>query len=565
MARVDNAHSVREHSPTVSSPLRESVVAVEPGLLDGGDRTPHVLPPLRFDFSVAHAAKTIHPCPIAIADPSNNYHPRIIDHPPHTNDDDDEYEVDQLMEDLDSDSDLEDLLTSEGGSLPPMDYDHDLYLDEPAGNSPKQRKIKIEARGHMVLRNGKVTGLSQNIAPPPFSPTLPAQPQLIDEDTSPLDLTSVSPSVTTIFQATASSVPSLSTVTTGPHIPAPLSRTALSYHTAVMSDGEGLSGAAVDTPTSTPPTSNPQLSTPPPDQFPLFSVNLPQAGSTTNDELCSLSPSSTAATHGSSPPLSLDQQIEEIYIQTRPVTPDSVVTRKEKFREELEAARAHNPIMEESEDDESTTAGSPPPPDDDDMDEGDPDDYTLPTRLPYRRIIQHQFHLPSVSTQVEALVVNDEQFVPPHAVCNTDPNLPTEFFSPVLHPLITHLQLRRQFCLVLEHAALIALDRGINTYLEHIHASISHHNLFHYHDCYHLRSEWIGNPFLFAIERMRLAQFLHYFDESDPDHEDAILKSLCEMIDEVLRYRPNSTDWEMIARQRLAGYYGPPYTMPSHL
>ncbi|KAI0091125.1 hypothetical protein BDY19DRAFT_904603 [Irpex rosettiformis] len=403
----------------------------------------------------------------------------------------------------------------------------------------------------------------------------------------------MSPSVMTTPRTTASSVPSLSTVTTGPHIPTPLTQSALSYHTAIMESEEGLLGAAADTLIPTPNVFLPQLPTPPPDRPPSFSINLPQAnqsrtflsqyrepmaidsstsassGSSSNDvpRSPSPSPSSTAATYGSSPSPSLNHQVEECHIETRPTTPNLVLMRKEKFREQLEAARAHNPIIEESEEEDSTTVGSSPPQDppqdDEDMDEGDPIDPTLSNRVPYRRIIHHRFRLPSVSTQVEALVVNEDQFIPPYAICDTDPHLPTEFYNPVLHPLNTHLQLRQHFCLILEYTSLIALDRGLNTYIEHFHASLSQHNLFHYHDCYHLRSEWMGNPFLYAIERMRLSQILQYFDDLDPDQENTIFKSLCEMINEVLHYKVNPTDWEMIARQRLAGYYGLPYTMPS--
>ncbi|KAI0082918.1 hypothetical protein BDY19DRAFT_999086, partial [Irpex rosettiformis] len=375
LAQVDKAHLTSEHSPVVSSPLRESVVAVEPGLLDGGNKTPRAAPPLKFDFSIAHTVKPTVPHSIAIADPSNNYHPQLVSHPSQTNDDNEAYEIDQLMEDTDSDSDYDQHDVSMNGQEcpPPTTYDHDLYLNEPTRNPPQPQKRKVETRGHMVLRNGKVTGFSRDITPPPFSPTLPAQPPILGEDVPAICLTPTSPSVTTIPQTTVSSVPSLSTVTTGPPIPTPLTQTALSFHTAVTAIGEGLPGAAVDTPISTTTAFPSKLPTPPPDRPLSFFIKLPPATqsrpflanyrepmavdsstSTSSDDSSndvqrspSPSPSSTAATHGSSPSQSLHHQVDECYIKTRPATPNPVVERKEKFREQLEAARTYNPIQEE--------------------------------------------------------------------------------------------------------------------------------------------------------------------------------------------------------------------------
>ncbi|KAI0082926.1 hypothetical protein BDY19DRAFT_910989, partial [Irpex rosettiformis] len=350
------------------------------------------------------------------------------------------HEVDQLMDASDSDSDSEphDVSMNEKGYPSLTNYDHDLYLDPAKDPLKQQKKAKVETRGHMILRSGKVTGLSQDIPPPPFSPTLPAQPLILNEDVPPLDIAPMSPSVMTTPRTTVSSVPSLSTVTTGPHIPTPLTQSALSYHTAIMESEEGLPGAAADTLISTSNTFLPQLPTPPPDRPPSFSINLPQANqsrtflsqyrelmaidsstsassdSSSNDvpRSPSPSPSSAAATYGSSPSPSLNHQVEECHIETRPTTPNLVLMRKEKFREQLEAARAFNPIIEESEEEDSATvASSPPqdpPQDDEDMDEGDPIDPTLSNRIPYRRIIHHRFRLPSVSAQVEALVVNED-------------------------------------------------------------------------------------------------------------------------------------------------------------
>ena len=181
-----------------------------------------------------------------------------------------------------------------------------------------------------------------------------------------------------------------------------------------------------------------------------------------------------------------------------------------------------------------------------------------------RTISNHRFHLPLVTAQVEALVVNENSFVPPHALCESDKPLPQQFYAPVLEPLQAHMQMRRHFCFVLEYATLEALDRGLNAYVQHLHSSVSNPNMYTYHDIYHVRSEWTGNPFLYAIERFRLTQAARYFEDMDPDRTNPTLSTLRELIDEVLSFSVPPTDWEMIARQRLAGFYGPPYSMPLH-
>lgn len=181
-----------------------------------------------------------------------------------------------------------------------------------------------------------------------------------------------------------------------------------------------------------------------------------------------------------------------------------------------------------------------------------------------REIEDYRFHLPAVSTVVERLAVNERSFEPPYGMCQGDVAVPETFMAPVLQPLRNHLQLRRHFCYVLEYAALVALDKGLNLYLEHLRSSFSEANLYQYHDVYHVRSEWTGNPFLYAIERFRLAQILRFFDDIDPQHHNRRLSSLSELIEEVLNVTVPAQDWQMIARQRLAGYYGPPYAMPLH-
>ncbi|KAI0805993.1 hypothetical protein BC629DRAFT_1590421 [Irpex lacteus] len=151
-----------------------------------------------------------------------------------------------------------------------------------------------------------------------------------------------------------------------------------------------------------------------------------------------------------------------------------------------------------------------------------------------REIEDYRFHLPAVSTVVERLAVNERSFEPPFGMCQGDVAVPETFMVPVLQPLRNHLQLRRHFCYVLEYAALVALDKGLNLYLEHLRSSFSEANLYQYHDVYHVRSEWTGNPFLYAIERFRLAQILRFFDDIDPQHHNRRLSSLSELIEEVL-------------------------------
>lgn len=193
-----------------------------------------------------------------------------------------------------------------------------------------------------------------------------------------------------------------------------------------------------------------------------------------------------------------------------------------------------------------------------------PTSTTQPTVPADRAVQQHQFSLPTVSTKVEALGVDDGSFVIPFGSCADNTPLPYTFYAPVLQPIAMHIQIRRFCCSVLEYASLVALDKGLNAYIRHLHSIIDDANLYKYHDVYHVRSEWSGNPFLYAMERFRLTQILHFFDDLDPNRESARLSSLVELINEVLHVTVAESDWNMIARQRLSGFYGPPFSMPLH-
>ena len=149
--------------------------------------------------------KTSYPLTLAIADPDNDYRPTLVTHPAHDISDP-ESEIDELSSDSD-DQDERPLLFETLGlpaQAPPPSN------EEPPTQTPRGRK-KVEIRGHMLLRSGKITGAPQyectkvhsvftslnesglspppldpllNLPAPPFSPTLDPTPLPNDVDTT---------------------------------------------------------------------------------------------------------------------------------------------------------------------------------------------------------------------------------------------------------------------------------------------------------------------------------------------------------------------------------------------
>jgi hypothetical protein len=90
----------------------------------------------------------------------------------------------------------------------------------------------------------------------------------------------------------------------------------------------------------------------------------------------------------------------------------------------------------------------------------------------------------------------------------------------------------------------------------------------HYYPLCHLDGNWDGNPFLYPIERLCFGQIATYFEtineESPLSFEQSCRESLCDLIYEFLSFDLSPSDHEMVVRQRLSGFYGPPYAMPQH-
>ncbi|KAI0083536.1 hypothetical protein BDY19DRAFT_998491 [Irpex rosettiformis] len=85
-------------------------------------------------------------------------------------------------------------------------------------------------------------------------------------------------------------------------------------------------------------------------------------------------------------------------------------------------------------------------------------------------------------------------------------------------------------------------------------------------DEYFLPRENDGNPFLYAIERYCLAQFCGYFNYLSKDYngtpEEEVYEAVAHVAAELLAFRISSHDSTVIIHQRLAGFYGPPFTIP---
>ncbi|KAI0083415.1 hypothetical protein BDY19DRAFT_998598 [Irpex rosettiformis] len=202
---------------------------------------------------------------------------------------------------------------------------------------------------------------------------------------------------------------------------------------------------------------------------------------------------------------------------------------------------------------------SPPP-------EGDPQFY-LPRNPHYPPIIPHPRNLLppfSIDRGFEPLSVRDSFIPKPLGTRNHPGNFTRSRTVPLPHH--SHLLIRRQHMLIFEHLFIIAYSHSFNRYIVQLRlrAEANPALLQNHPEQYYVGPENIGNPFLFTIERLRLHQLLAYYEEYNRTVDDNALVSLCELADEVLSFRIHSSDSAVIIQQRLAGYYGPTYSMPHH-
>ena len=79
---------------------------------------------------------------------------------------------------------------------------------------------------------------------------------------------------------------------------------------------------------------------------------------------------------------------------------------------------------------------------------------------------------------------------------------------------------------------------------------------------FHPTSEYVGNPFLYAVERLRLHQVQLFLDDFENDDPEIDTELLANAIRSVLDYRVDGVDATIIPRQRMAGLYGPPGQIP---
>lgn len=126
-------------------------------------------------------------------------------------------------------------------------------------------------------------------------------------------------------------------------------------------------------------------------------------------------------------------------------------------------------------------------------------------------------------------------------------------------PTLQHLLFRRILVTFLKYVIREVIDFGINEYLTALYEQImqdpEHTRAAQLQEEFYPTSEWIGNPFLFAVERLRLRQAYLFLD--DIGRDSAIdVDPLIAIIGEVLDYRVDGPDGAIIVRQRLQGKYG---------
>lgn len=169
----------------------------------------------------------------------------------------------------------------------------------------------------------------------------------------------------------------------------------------------------------------------------------------------------------------------------------------------------------------------------------------------------------NAATEVDSLAVSERDFVPPYRRRPAGPPLP---FAPIYPPHHSHILTRRAHLITLEHVAIVAIDHGLNAFVRNIIDDLRYSTdyLEENPEVFEVGSEWDGNPFLFAVERFRLEQIMHFFELCDSDPMDETTTSLCELASEVLDYRIHGPDSKMVVRQRLAGFYGSSYHIPIH-
>ena len=108
--------------------------------------------------------------------------------------------------------------------------------------------------------------------------------------------------------------------------------------------------------------------------------------------------------------------------------------------------------------------------------------------------------------------------------------------------------------------ALRALDYGIQQFLEDAYVFIEDEDDLC--EVFHAPSEWTGNPYLYAVERLRLLQATLLFEDLEDTHDTPNLRSLIATCHELTEFRVEQYLHDIIVRQRLAGFYGPACTMP---